>query len=120
MRLLGAQVTIVPSDNGKQTEKLTREMIREAHAIAEKTGACITAQMENTHQLQAYAKLADEIWEQTGGKIDAFVQSCGTSACLRGAPRRTSADTVVTASALWRSSRPNVQFSRAAGPVWLA
>ncbi|KIM96795.1 hypothetical protein OIDMADRAFT_182938 [Oidiodendron maius Zn] len=84
MRLLGAKVTIVPSDNGKQTEKLTKDMIREAHAIAEKTGAFITAQMENKDQLHAYVKLADEIWEQTGGQIDAFVQSCGTSACLRG------------------------------------
>jgi cysteine synthase len=35
MRLLGAQLTIVPSDNGKQTEKLTRDMIREAHRIAD-------------------------------------------------------------------------------------
>lgn len=84
MRLLGAKVTIVPSDNGEQTEKLTKDMIREAHAIAEKTGAFITAQMENKDQLQAYVKLADEIWEQTNGQIDAFVQSCGTSACLRG------------------------------------
>ena len=84
MRLLGAKVTIVPSDNGKQTEKLTKDMIREAHIIAEKTGAFITAQMENKDQLQAYVKLADEIWEQTNGQIDAFVQSCGTSACLRG------------------------------------
>ena len=84
MRLLGAKVTIVPSDNGEQTEKLTKDMIREAHAIAEKTGAFITAQMENKDQLQAYVKLADEIWEQTNGQMDAFVQSCGTSACLRG------------------------------------
>jgi cysteine synthase A len=84
MRLLGAKLTIMPSDNGKQTEKLTKDMIRDAHAIADKTGAYITAQMENKDQLQAYAKLADEIWDQTHGHIDAFVQSCGTSACLRG------------------------------------
>lgn len=70
MRLLGAKLTIVPSDNGKQMEKLTKDMIREAHAIADKTGAYITAQMENKDQLQAYTKLADEIWEQTGGQID--------------------------------------------------
>lgn len=84
MRLLGANLTIVPSDNGKQTEKLTRDMIREAHLIAEKTGAYITAQMDNTDQLQAYVKLANEIWEQTGGRIDGFVQSVGTAASFRG------------------------------------
>lgn len=88
MRLLGANVTIVPSDNGKQTEKLTKDMIREAHSIAERTGAYITAQMENTDQLQAYTKLADEVWEQTGGRIDCFVQSVGTAAALRGISER--------------------------------
>ncbi|MDR5880787.1 cysteine synthase family protein [Caballeronia sp. LZ032] len=84
MRLLGARLTIVPSENGKQTEKLTRDMIREAHRIAEETGAYITAQMENTDQLHAYTKMGDEIWRQTEGRIDAFVQSVGTSASLRG------------------------------------
>jgi cysteine synthase A len=47
-------------------------------------GAYITAQMENTDQLHAYTKLASEIWEQTGGRIDGFVQSVGTAASLRG------------------------------------
>lgn len=84
MRLLGAKLTLVPSENGKQTERLTRDMIREAHRIAENTGAYITAQMENTDQLQAYTKMADEIWAQTGGHIDGFVQSVGTAASLRG------------------------------------
>jgi cysteine synthase len=84
MRLLGAKLTLVPSENGKQTERLTRDMIREAHRIAENTGAYITAQMENTDQLHAYTKMANEIWEQTGGHIDGFVQSVGTAASLRG------------------------------------
>lgn len=84
MRLLGARLTLVPSEGGKQTEKLTRDMIREAHRIAGELGAYITAQMENTDQLQAYARLADEIWTQTGGRLDAFVQSVGTAASLRG------------------------------------
>src|SRR5215475_9239041 len=75
MRLLGAKLTIIPSDNGKQTEKLTKDMIHEAHRIADQMGAYITAQMENTDQLAAYTKMADEIWEQTGGRIDGFVGS---------------------------------------------
>jgi cysteine synthase A len=84
MRLLGAKLTIVPSENGQQTAKLTRDMIREAHDLAQKTGAYITAQMENTDQLGAYTVLADEIWRQTEGRLDAFVQSVGTAASLRG------------------------------------
>src|SRR3954471_330346 len=51
MRLLGAEVTIVSSDNGEQTEKLTKDMIGTAHRIAAQTGAYITAQMENNDQL---------------------------------------------------------------------
>jgi cysteine synthase A len=84
MRLLGAKLTLIPSDNGKQTERLTRVMIREAHHIAKQTGAYITAQMENTDQLDAYTKMAEEIWQQTAGHIDGFVQSVGTAASLRG------------------------------------
>jgi cysteine synthase len=84
MRLLGAKLTLVPSENGKQTERLTKDMIREAHLIADKLGAYITAQVDNTDQLSAYTKLAGEIWEQTGGRIDGFVQSVGTAASLRG------------------------------------
>lgn len=83
MKLLGANLTILPSENGKQTEKLTKDMIHEAHRIAEETGAYITAQMDNTDQLEAYAKLAHEIWDQTGGRVDGFVQSVGSSASFR-------------------------------------
>ncbi|MBP0590224.1 cysteine synthase family protein [Paraburkholderia sp. LEh10] len=88
MRLLGAKLTIVPSDNGKQTEKLTKDMIREAHRIAGDMDAYITAQMENTDQLEAYTKMADEIWDQTGGHMDGFVQSVGTAASIRGISQR--------------------------------
>ena len=40
--------------------------------------------MNNKDQLAAYHKLAEEIWTQTGGEIDGFVQSVGTAAFLRG------------------------------------
>ena len=40
--------------------------------------------MKNTDQLAAYHAMADEIWTQTGGQIDGFVQSVGTAASLRG------------------------------------
>jgi threonine dehydratase len=52
--------------------------------IATETGAYWTDQLKNTDQLAAYQKLADEIWMQTEGRIDAFVQSVGTAASLRG------------------------------------
>ncbi|WP_377847265.1 PLP-dependent cysteine synthase family protein [Bosea sp. UC22_33] len=84
MRLLGAELTIIPSESGRMTEKLTKDMIEAARVIASEMGAFWTDQMRNTDQLAAYDRLADEIWEQTGGRIDAFVQSVGTAASLRG------------------------------------
>lgn len=95
MRLLGAELTIIRSESGRMTEKLTRDMIEAAGLIAAETGAFWTDQMRNTDQLAAYDRLADEIWEQTAGSVDGFVQSVGTAASLRG-----------TGEALRRRGRP--------------
>ena len=40
--------------------------------------------MNNKDQLAAYHAMAEEIWTQTAGQIDGFVQSVGTAASLRG------------------------------------
>jgi cysteine synthase len=84
MRILGAKLQIVPSDSGRMTEKLTRDMIEAARVVAESTGAFWTDQMKNTDQMGAYHKMPEEIWSQTGGQIDGFVQIVGTAASLRG------------------------------------
>jgi len=84
MRILGADLQIVPSEGGGMTEKLTRDMIEAARVITEKTGGFWTDQLKNTDQLAAYHKMAEEIWSQTGQRVDAYVQSVGTSASLRG------------------------------------
>ncbi len=84
MRILGAQLEIVRSDGGGMTEKLTRDMVEVARVLREKTGGFWTDQLNNADQLRAYQKLADEIWRQTSGKVDGFVQSVGTSGSFRG------------------------------------
>jgi cysteine synthase A len=84
MTALGAELTIVPSVGGGMDAALTRNMIEAARQITERTGAFWTDQLNNTDQLAAYHTMANEIWEQTGGRIDAFVQSTGTAACVRG------------------------------------
>jgi len=84
MRILGARLEIVPSESGRMTEKLTRDMIARAGVIAAGNGGFWTDQMKNTDQLAAYRKMADEIRGQASGRIDAFVQSVGTAASLRG------------------------------------
>ncbi len=84
MRILGANLQIVESDGGRMTEKLTRDMIEAARVITERIGGYWTDQLKNTDQLSAYQKMAEEIWSQTGGRVDGFVQSVGTAASLRG------------------------------------
>lgn len=84
MRILGARLELVASDQGKMTAKLTQDMIAAAGRIAADTGAFWTDQLRNTDQLAAYHGLGEEIWAQTAGAVDAFVQSVGSSASLRG------------------------------------
>lgn len=84
MAALGAELTIIPSSGGGMDAALTRNMIEAARKITEQTGAFWTDQLKNADQLTAYHGMANEIWDQTGGRIDAFVQSAGTAACVRG------------------------------------
>lgn len=84
MRILGARLQIIPSEGGGMTERLTRDMIEAARVIAEDTKAFWTDQMRNRDQLAAYHQMADELWTQASARIDAFVQSVGTAASLRG------------------------------------
>jgi cysteine synthase A len=84
MRILGARLQIIHSESGGMTEKLTRDMVEAARVIAEETKGFWTDQLNNTDQIAAYHTMADEIWGQTDGKIDGFVQSVGTAASIRG------------------------------------
>jgi cysteine synthase A len=59
-------------------------MIEAARIIAARTGGFWTDQLNNSDQLAAYHKMAEEIWTGTDGRIDCFVQSVGTAAALRG------------------------------------
>ena len=84
MRALGADLTLVKSVDGGLDEALTRNMIEAARQIRERTGGFWTDQLNNTDQLGAYRTMGDEIWRQTEGRIDAFVQSVGTAGSVRG------------------------------------
>lgn len=84
MKVLGARLQVLHSETGGMTEKLTHDMVEAARVIAEKKGSFWTNQLHNEDQLAAYRKMADEIWRQTSGQVDAFVQSVGTAASLRG------------------------------------
>jgi cysteine synthase len=84
MKILGAKLQVLRSDSGRMTEKLTSDMIEAARIIAAETGGFWTDQLNNEDQLAAYHEMAEEIWTQTGGEVNGFVQSVGTAASLRG------------------------------------
>jgi cysteine synthase A len=84
MKALGADLTMVPSDAGRTTAKLIREMIEEAREMSSEPNTYWTDQLNNDDHIAGYHSLGEEIWEQTNGKVDAFVQSVGTAASIRG------------------------------------
>ena len=84
MTILGAQLEVLPSEDGRMTEKLTRDMVEAAAVLAKQTGAFWTDQLENTDSLEAYHRMAEEVWVQTDGQVDGFVQCVGTGGSVRG------------------------------------
>ena len=85
MKALGARLTLVPSPTGGTTKALTLEMIETARRLAAAPGSYWTDQLNNRDQLSSYEAMGEEIGEQAGGRVDAFVQSVGTGGSLRGA-----------------------------------
>lgn len=88
MAALGAELTLVESETGGMTRALTLEMIARAKAIASAPGSYWTDQLNNTDQLAAYVRMGDEIWAQSEGQVDAFVQMVGTAGSFRGISAR--------------------------------
>ena len=84
MRALGAGLTLVHSPTGGTTKALTLEMIEVARGLASRPGSYWTDQLNNCDVIPGYADMGREIWDQAGGKVDAFVQSVGTCGSLRG------------------------------------
>ncbi len=84
MRALGAELTLIKSVGGGMDATLTQNMVEKAREIREQTGAFWTDQLKNVNQLTAYHAMGEEIWRQTDGRVDAFVQCVGTSASVRG------------------------------------
>ncbi len=87
MRALGAQVIEVPSEGGRTTKALIERMIATAKQLSAQPNAFWADQFNNPDAASGYASLADELWEQTGERVDAFVQSVGTAQCITGVAR---------------------------------
>jgi cysteine synthase A len=84
MSAFGAELQMIPSEGGLTTKKLILDMIEAAREYSKRPDTYWTDQLNNFDSISGYYPLGEEIWNQTDGKIDAFVQCLGTSASLRG------------------------------------
>jgi len=84
MRALGATVIEIESNRGRTTKELIQTMIARAAELSSSPDVFFADQFNNPDAAAGYVPLADEIWIQTRGKVDAFVQSVGTAQCILG------------------------------------
>jgi cysteine synthase A len=84
MQAFGAHVTDVKSDDKRITEALIKEMIRTAGDISRRPRHWWCDQLNNHDAIAGYTPLGEEIWTQTGGRIDAFVHAVSTAHSIHG------------------------------------
>jgi cysteine synthase A len=84
MAALGAEITLVPSEGGRTTKKLIFDMIDAARRLSQEVRTYWTDQLNNEDSIAGYYPMGEEIWRQSGGKVDAFVHGVGTAASSRG------------------------------------
>lgn len=84
MRAFGAELEIIPSQNGKITPDLIPRMIERAKNIAQAANTYATDQFNNTDSLKGYAQIGYELLQQVTKPIDAFCGGVGTAGMLMG------------------------------------
>lgn len=87
MLAFGARVTDVPSENKQITERLVKAMISTAAEVSRRPGHWYCDQLNNHDAIEGYLPLGDELWQQTGGAVDAFVHSVSTAHSIHGVTR---------------------------------
>ncbi|TNE61327.1 MAG: cysteine synthase A [Alphaproteobacteria bacterium] len=87
LRLMGATVKLVPAapySNPGNFNHVARRLAEEL-AASEQHGVIWANQFDNVANRDAHVKTtAREIWQQTGGKVDAFITAIGSGGSLAG------------------------------------
>jgi cysteine synthase A len=86
LRMIGADLRLVPAKPYRDPGNYVHVSRRLAEEMATETGNAIWAnQFDNLANREGHRiTTGPEIWDQTGGKIDAFTCSCGTGGTLAG------------------------------------
>ena len=81
IRLLGAELRLVPAKPFRDPGNYVHVSAR----LAEETGAFWANQFDNLANREGHRLgTGEEIWAQTGGRVDAFTCACGTGGTLGG------------------------------------
>jgi cysteine synthase A len=86
LRMIGADLRLVPAKPYRDPGNYVHVSRRLAEELATETGNAIWAnQFDNLANREGHRfSTGPEIWDQTGGKVDAFTCSCGTGGTLAG------------------------------------
>jgi cysteine synthase len=87
LRALGAEIDVIPSVEGRPrvTAQDIANMIERSAELARRPRHYATDQFRNPYVVPAHRDgLGREIWEQTRGRVTAFVQGVGTATSLLG------------------------------------
>jgi cysteine synthase len=90
MRILGADVEVIPSVEGPPnvTAEDIRRMVDRASEIAAEPNHHATDQFNTPYTVPGHRDaLGREIWEQTGGRVTGFCLGIGTSSSIMGVAR---------------------------------
>lgn len=87
MRIFGADLRIIPSQNGQLTPELFRTMIDTAKKLGGEPNTYYTDQFNNTDAVQGYMAIGNELVDQAGPGIAAFCGGVGTAGMLMGVSR---------------------------------
>ncbi len=84
MRVFGANLDILPGENGKITAKLIDSLVERARELSKQSNTFWTDQFNNIDNRNAYHNMAHEIIAELGNTIDEFITGVGTGGSFSG------------------------------------
>ncbi len=87
MQAFGATVEEVPSEDGHITEALVKTMLARARGLSARPNHWWCDQLNNRDAINGYLPMGEEIWMQTGGRVDALVHAVSTGHSILGVGR---------------------------------